>query len=120
MQLLNRLLVVLFFGLFGVTALLMAYSSHVAQQSGRVSVERGSDFPGSWIFLIFIVLFGIALCILSILLPFYPAADRLQTHVGSVRASMGGTSRIRSDGCIHASCVHQQFTACHPRHLTNR
>ena len=66
MQLLNRLLVVLLFGLFGVTALLMAYSSYVARQSGRVSVEQGNDFPGSWIFLMFIVLFGIALCILSI------------------------------------------------------
>ena len=66
MQLLNRLLVVLFFGLFGTTALLIAYSSHLAQQSGRVSVEQGNDFPGSWIFLIFVVLFGIALCILSI------------------------------------------------------
>jgi hypothetical protein len=66
MQLFNRLLVVLFFGLFGVTALLMAYSSHLAQQSGRVGVEQGNDFPGSWIFVIFIVLFGIALCILSI------------------------------------------------------
>jgi hypothetical protein len=72
MQLLNRLLVVVSFGLFGITALLMAYSSHVAQQSGRVSVERGSDFPGSWIFLIFIVLFGIALCILSIYCLFTP------------------------------------------------
>src|SRR5438093_9959434 len=72
MQLLNRLLVVLFFGLFGTTALLIAYSSHVAQQSGRVSVEQGNDFLASWIFLIFVVLFGIALCLLSIYCLFKP------------------------------------------------
>src|SRR5438046_2400595 len=66
MQVLNRLLVVLFFGLFGGAALLFCYSSYRQQQAGLVSVERGNDFPGSWIVLIFFTLFGIALCILSI------------------------------------------------------
>ena len=97
MQLLNRLLVVLFFGLFGITALLMAYSSHVAQQSGRVSVERGSDFPGSWIFLIFIVLFGIALCILSIYCLFTPQPIAFKLTLVPSAPPWGGTPRIRSD-----------------------
>ena len=66
MQLLNRLLVVLFFGLFGGATLLFCYSSYRQQQAGLVSAERGNDFPGSWIVLIFFTLFGIALCILSI------------------------------------------------------
>jgi len=66
MQLLNRLLVVLFFGLFGGAALVICYSSYRAQQAGLVSVERGNDFPGSWIVLIFFTLFGVGLCILSI------------------------------------------------------
>jgi hypothetical protein len=47
MQLLNRLLVVLFFGLFGGGVLLICYSSYRQQQAGLVSVERGNDFPGS-------------------------------------------------------------------------
>src|SRR6266481_3066782 len=62
MQLLNRLLVVLFFGFFGAAALLTCYSSYRQQQSGVVSVERGNDFPGSWVVLIFFTLFGLALC----------------------------------------------------------
>src|SRR5262245_23081905 len=66
MQLLNRLLVVLFFGLFGGAGLLICYSSYRAQQAGLVSVERGNDFPGSWIVLIFFILVGVALCILSV------------------------------------------------------
>jgi hypothetical protein len=66
MRLLNRLLVVLFFGFFGGAALLICYSSYRAHQSGPVGVERGNDFPGSWIVLILFTLFGIALCILSI------------------------------------------------------
>jgi hypothetical protein len=76
MQLLNRLLVVLFFGLFGGAALLICYSSYRAQRAGLVSVGRGNDFPGSWIFLVFFTLFGIALCILSIycLLTSHPIA----------------------------------------------
>jgi hypothetical protein len=72
MQLLNRLLVVLFLGLFGGAALLICYSSYRAQQAGLVSVERGNDFPGSWIVLVFFALFGIALCILSIYCLFTP------------------------------------------------
>jgi hypothetical protein len=66
MQLLNRLLSVLFFGLFGGAALLICYSSFRAQQAGLVSVERGNDFAGSWIVLVFFTLFGLALCILSV------------------------------------------------------
>lgn len=66
MQRLTRLLAVLFFGLFGGGALLICYSSYRAQQAGLVSVERGNDFPGSWIVLVFFTLFGIALCILSV------------------------------------------------------
>jgi len=73
MQLLNRLLVV-FFGLFGITTLLFAYSSQVAQQSRPVSVEQGNDFPGSCIFLIIAIMFGIALCILSLYCLFTPQA----------------------------------------------
>jgi hypothetical protein len=72
MQLLNRLLVVLFFGLFGGATLLMCYSNYRHQQSGVISVERGNDFPGSWIFLILFTVFGIALCILSIYCLFTP------------------------------------------------
>jgi|SRR5882762_6427898 len=72
MQLLNRLLVVLFFGFFGAAALLTCYSSYRQQQSGVVSVERGNDFPGSWVVLIFFTLFGLALCILSIYCFFTP------------------------------------------------
>ena len=72
MQLLNRLLVVLFFGFFGGAALLVCYSSYRAQQAGLVSVERGNDFPGSWIVLIFFTLLGIALCVLSIYCLFTP------------------------------------------------
>ncbi len=59
---------------FGITTLLFAYSSHVAQQSRRVSVEQGNDFPGSWIFLIIAIMFGIALCILSLYCLFTPQA----------------------------------------------
>ena len=66
MQLLNRLLVVLFLGLFGGAALLICYSSYRVQQSGLVSVEHGNDFPGSWIVLVSFTLFGVALCILSV------------------------------------------------------
>jgi hypothetical protein len=65
-QVLNRLLVVLFFGLFGGATLLFCYSSFREHQAGLVSAERGNDFPGSWIVLIFFTLFGTALCILSI------------------------------------------------------
>jgi hypothetical protein len=72
MQFLNRLLVVLFFGLFGSATLLLCYSSYRQQHSGIVSVEHGNDFPGSWIVLIFFTLFGLALCILSIYCLFTP------------------------------------------------
>jgi hypothetical protein len=65
-QLLTRLLGFLFFGLFGGAALLICYSSYRQQQAGLISAERGNDFPGSWIVLIFFTLFGIALCILSV------------------------------------------------------
>ena len=44
----------------------MCYSSYREQQSGLVSVERGNDFPGSWLVLVFFTLFGVALCVLSI------------------------------------------------------
>jgi hypothetical protein len=66
MQPLNRLLAVLFFGLFGGATLLICYSSYRAQKAGLVSVERGNDFPGSWILLVLFTLFGVALCILSV------------------------------------------------------
>ena len=90
MQLLNRLLVVLFFGLFGGGVLLICYSSYRQQQAGLVSVERGNDFPGSWIVLILFTLFGIALCIVSIycLLAHQPIAFKF-TLVSSAPPRVG-------------------------------
>jgi hypothetical protein len=72
MRFLNRLLVFLFFGLFGGASLLICYSSYRQQQAGLVSVERGNDFPGSWVVLVFFTVFGVALCILSIYCLFTP------------------------------------------------
>jgi hypothetical protein len=66
MQLLNRILVVLFFGFFGGGDLLICYSNYRARESGAVSVAAGNDFPGSSVVLVFFTLFGVALCILSL------------------------------------------------------
>jgi hypothetical protein len=65
MQLLSRLLVILFFGLFGGATLLMCYSSFQRERPCLTSVGQGNDFAGCLI-LIFFTLFGIALCVFSV------------------------------------------------------
>jgi len=102
MQLLNRLLVVLFFGLFGGAALLLCYSSYRQQQPGIVTVEHGNDFPGSWIVLIFFTLFGVALCILSIYCLFtsQPIAPNSRWH----HPLHSGSDYSYSQPWLHSCC----------------
>jgi hypothetical protein len=77
MQLLNRLVVVLFFGLFGGAVLLMCYPSYQHERLCFTIAGPGNDLTGCWILILF-TLFGIALCAFSIycLFPLKPIAPK--------------------------------------------